>query len=248
VWFKSYKSLLLHPFANRFNFLFLIAWLYACHRGESFFSTTFFLGLGIEALYFGARMALEVSGRPLWQLRFLKKDARERYFRLMTRVHQIRQDFRNLQSLQGLLQNQSVNIKEMTTVFLELLLLRSRIDSYVRGIHENYDQKIAEIKSRLPTAQDEIKKILAMNLETYEQRRAKYFEVMGKRAIIEARLDSIENTLNLVGDYAMSMAEPRMAQDQIELLVTNIKDAESFISEIKDTVPQTGSVRMRVRG
>jgi hypothetical protein len=247
VW---YKSLLLHPIINKFNFLYLVIWGFLFLKLDPINGTNwiFWSGLLAEAGYIGARLGLERWGGSLWQLRFLRKDSRERYFRLMARVRQIRTDFQNVQTLRGLLATQNVNVREMTNVFLELLILRSRIDSYVRGIHENYDQKIAEIKSRLPSAEGEIKKILAMNLETYEQRRSKYFEVMGKRAIIEARLDSIENTLNLVGDYAMSMAEPRMAQDQVELLVANVKDAETFISEIKDTVPQTGSMRMRVKG
>jgi len=245
VW---YKSLLLHPFANRFNGLYLFSWVVACmaHTGPS--PGIFYAGLGIEALYFGVRMALELSGRPLWQLRFLKKDCRERYFRLMKRVHQIRTDFRSVETLQTLLEGQMKQVKRMARVFLELLILRSRIDHYVRNIHENYDQKIEDIRSKLPAAEGQIKEILEQNLEIYKKRRIKYFEVMEKRAIIESRLDNIENTLNLLGDYAIGMAAPGQAQDQIELLVSNIQDAELFVSDVKAAVPQSGSLRVRVRG
>lgn len=240
-----FRSLILHPFANRFNLLFLLGWLIVCWSTKG--SAPFLVGLGLELGYFGSRMALEFSGRPLWQLRFLKKNARERYFTLVKRVRQIRIDFSNPGPLQSLLKGQIKPIKKMARVFLELLILRSRIDAYVKGIHENYDQKISEIKAKLPEADGEMRKILEQNLDIYSQRRRKYFEVMDKRALIEARLDAIENTLNLLGDYAMGMVEPGQAPAQIELLVSNIQDAESFVSELQSAVPQSSSLRVRVR-
>jgi len=242
-----YKSLLLHPLLNRLNLSFVFLWAIVCLADPGASPLPFYTGLAVEIAYIAARMGLEFSGRPLWQLRFLPKDARERFFRLMQRVRQIKGDFKNVGTMKTLLDGQIRHIKRMSRVFLDLMILRTRIDNYVKGIHENYDQKIAEIKSKLPTAEGEIQKILSQNLSIYEQRRAKYFEVMGKRAIIEARLDAIENTLNLLGDYAMGMAAPGMAEDQIGLLVSNIQDAESFVSNVKDTVPQSGSLRMRVK-
>ncbi len=240
-----YKSLILHPLVNRFNILFVMGWAIACWSTTS--PWPFWIGLIAEGLYFGARLALEFSGRPLWQLRFLKKDSRERYFKLIERFRQIKRDFANVDALRPLLEGQIRHIKKMTGVFLELLILRSRIDSYVTGIRENYDQKIAEIKEKMPRAEGRIREILEQNLKIYEQRRAKYFEVMGNRAVIEARLDTIENTLNLLGDYAMGMAAPGEAHDQVELLVSNIRDAENFVSEIKTVVPQSSSIRVRVK-
>ncbi|MCZ7583547.1 MAG: hypothetical protein M5R36_09550 [Deltaproteobacteria bacterium] len=242
-----YKSLLLHPVANRFNAAYLFVWVIACLQDPGPSPLLFWGGLGLEALYVGARLGLEFSGRPLFQLRFLKKDTRERYFGVMKRVRQIKTDFRNVGQLSTLLEGQMRHVNRMASVFLELLILRSRIDAYVRGIHENYDQKISDIQAKVATAEGEVKQVFQQNLEIYKQRRAKYFEVMGKRAIIEARLDTIENTLNLLGDYAMGMAAPGPAQDQIELLVSNIQDAEMFVSDVKSTVPQVGSLRMRVR-
>ncbi|MCC6157057.1 MAG: DUF1641 domain-containing protein [Deltaproteobacteria bacterium] len=240
-----YKPLLLHPILNRFNLLFVGAWAVSCWTTDS--PLPFWVGFGLESAYIATRLALEYSGRPLFQLRFLKKDARERYFRLIDRVQQIRRDFNNVGTLQTLLQGQLAQVDRMLAVFLELLILRSRIDAYIKDIRENYDQKIAEIKSKLPAAEGEIRGILEQNLSIYEQRRAKYFEVMDKRAVIEGRLDTIENTLNLLGDYAMGMASPAAAQDQLDLLVTNIQDAEKFVTDVKAAVPMSGSLRMRVR-
>jgi len=239
-----YKSLILHPLANRFNILFLMGWTITCWSTTS--SWPFLAGLAAEAAYFGIRLALEFSGRPLWQLRFLKKDSRERFFNLMKKYRQIKRDFAHVDSLKPMLEGQIKHIGKMTRVFLELLILRSRIDSYVRGIRENYDQKIAEIKGKLHGAQGEVKEILEQNLKIYEQRRVKYFDVMEKRSVIEARLDTIENTVNLLGDYAMGMAAPGEAGDQIELLISNIQDAENFVTEIKSVVPQSSSMRVRV--
>ncbi len=240
-----YKSIILHPFANRFNFLFLIGWAITCWSTKGV--AAFLIGLAIETIYFGARLALEFSGRPLWQLRFLEKNARERYFNVVRRVRQIRHDLRNVGTLETLLEGQIKHVKRLAGVFIELLIVRSRIDNYVRGIRENYDQKIAEIKDKLTGAEGEVAEILRQNLSIYEQRRRKYFEVMDKRAVIEARLDAIENTLNLLGDYALGMAQPGEAKDQMELLISNIKDAETFVNDVNTAIPQGDSLRMRVR-
>ncbi|MBZ0270957.1 hypothetical protein K8I61_02905 [bacterium] len=248
-----YKSLLLHPFANRWNFAYMALWAIACGADPGPSPLLFYSGLAVEIGYIATRLGLEFSGRPLFQLRFLKKEDRERYFRLRKRVGQVESDLKNVGSFQTLLEGHIRDTKRMSEVFLELLILRSRIDSYVRGIHENYDQKIAELKSRLPAADGEVKKMMEQNLQIYEQRRAKYFEVMEKRAVLEARLDTIENTLNLLGDYAMGMAQTGTSRDelsaqaQIDLLIDNIKDAEMFVSDVKTSVPQSGSLRVRVR-
>lgn len=237
------KSLLLHPIVNRYNLAFVAGWAGWCWTTDS--PWPFWVGFGLETAYIATRLVLEYSGRPLFQLRFLKKEARDRYFRLVDRLNQIKRDFRTVGTLQPLLEGQYEQVKRMLGVFLELLIVRSRIDGYVRGIRENYDQKIAELRSKIPSAQGEMKGILQQNLDIYEQRRAKYFEVMEKRAVIEGRLDTIENTLSLLGDYAMGMASPDAAQIQIETLVANVQDAERFITDVKDVVPQTGSLRMR---
>ncbi|MCB1153893.1 MAG: hypothetical protein H6684_13480 [Deltaproteobacteria bacterium] len=245
---KWYKSFILHPIFNRLNILAFGGWI-----GFSLFAKNppaFLWGVLAELVYVAVRMGLEYSGRPLWQLRFLKRDSRERYFKLLERVKQTTDDFENVKQLDILLSGEVKQIRHMSQLFLELLILRSRIDEYVKGIHENYDNKIMELKARLDkTPEGEERKLIAQNLAIYEQRRSKYFEVMEKRSVIEARLDTIENTMNLLGDYAVGMATPgREERDQVQHLIESVQDAESFMSDLKSTVPQVGVRRIRVRG
>lgn len=240
---KWTRSFLLHPFVNRYNLLYLMSWF--CTGLFTELPHVFITGLAVEAAYLIARAVLDRSGNPKFQVRKLSTQAKRRFLTVAQKAATIEQDFQAADSRSKLLNHSLRQAKRLTNVFLDLLIMDWRITRYVHTIKENYDQKIAQLSSQLDNTDGEIKALVERNLEIYRKRREKYFEMLEKQLVIRGRLDTIENTLNLLADTALGLRDPADTSGQVELLLTNVQDAETFVNDIRQIVPQ--SSRMRVR-
>ena len=238
---KWTQSFLLHPFANRFNLLYLLGWFVAGVGTD--LPHVFLIGLGLEAAYLAIRATLDRSDNPHFLMRRLPGSSKRRFLNVARKSAAIERDFQAADPQSQLLNHSLAQAKRLTRVFLDLLLMDHRMSRYINSIRENFDQKILQLKSKLPGATGRTKSQIEWNIEIYEKRREKYFEMEKKRKVIEGQLDVIENTLNLLADTALGLSSPGDSTEQVELLMTNMEDAEIFVNDIRELVPESSRIR-----
>ena len=233
---KWLRSFYLHPFFNRFNMLFFTLW-----AGTGMFTDlphVFLTGLGIEAAYIGVRTLIDRSRIPMFRMRRLPSAKKKKFLEIADKHARIEDLFENIAPNSALLDHSSDQARRLTRVYLELLLMDQRIELYLRSLRENYDQKIRELTEHLQTAQGEMRSLYEKNLEIYKQRRQRYFETLEKQKIIRGRLETIENTLKLIEGMAIGMGAPEEISDKLDLLLTNVQDAENFMGDLDRTIPR----------
>lgn len=242
---KWTQSFLLHPFFNRFNMTFFLGWISVGLFTE--LPHVFLSGLAAETIYLIARGVLDRSGKPIFQMRKLPAPAKRRFLKVAQSAGMIQKNFVAADPESKLLNHSLNQAKRLARVFLELLLMDDKLNKYIGAIRENFDQKIAGFLREAQTSTGEMKELAERNQSIYEKRRQKFFEMIEKQKVIRGRLDTIENTLKLLGDTAMGIHEPSevVTDSQIELLLTNVQDAEDFIGEFRRTVPLMEQQKVR---
>jgi hypothetical protein len=240
---KWLQSFLLHPFFNRFNMLYLASW-FLVGVGTKV-PHVFIGGLSVEVLYLVVRAIIDRSGKPMFQIRKLPSSSKRRFIEVSKQAAYIEKNFEAADPYSKLLNTSLTQAKRLLRVFIDLLLMENRIDKYIRTIRENFDQKIAQLKQQVAQTDGEIKRIAEKNLEIYEKRRNKYLEMVEKKQIIDGRLNTIENTLKLLADTSAGIKGPEDTEGQIEMLISNVEDAESILGEFNQAVPLETRERVR---
>jgi hypothetical protein len=240
---KWLQSFLLHPFFNRFNGIFFAGWI-----GAGLFTElphVFLTGFAIEVAYLVFRGMLDRTGRPLFMLRRLPTPAKKRFLAVADMAHTIEQDFERIAPDSKLLDRSADQAKRMAGTFLNLLISEYRIETYLKSIREDFNAKISELTIQAQSASGEMKELIERNIEIYRKRQEKFGELQQKQVVIRGRLDTIENTLNLLSDTAASLGKPGEVSQHLDLLMTNVADAEIVIDQVQQMVPD--NLRQRVR-
>ena len=231
---KWIKSFLLHPFFNRFNLLYLLAGF-----GGAIFTDVPHLGwivLGGEALYLGVRGALDRSALPAFQLRRLPYKDRQRYLQLWAMADRAKHDLATNKNLYAAMSASRQQIGRLLSSCLELLILRHRLDRYVNARRGNYDSEIAKLRARMALADEKDRALLQSNLQVLEKRQAVYADLLRLGASLETRLNTIEHSLRLLGEVSVGMSDPAEVNTQVEVILANVEDAESFVHELHGVV------------
>ena len=234
---KWIQSFLLRPFFNRFNMAFFLGWISVGLFTE--LPHVFIYGLAVESIYLILRGAMDRSENSLLQMRKLPAPSKKRFLKVAKNAGMIQRNFEAADPKSKLLSHSLTQAKGLRKVFLELLLMDDKLNKYIGTIRENFDQKIVGFQNEAQTSSGEMKELAQRNQAIYEKRRQKYFEMIEKQKVIRGRLDTIENTLKLLSDTAMGIHAPSevVTDSQIELLLTNVQDAEDFIGEFRQDVP-----------
>jgi len=238
---KWTKSFLLHPMFNRFNLLFL-----AGGFGAAIFTDVPYLGwivVGGEALYLFVRGALDRSTLPAFHLRGLPFKDRQRYLHLWSTADHVRRDLEANKHRFAAMSASRHQINRLLRSFLELLLLKHRLESYFRARRGNYDLEISRLRQRLIVADEKDKVLLQNNLQVLEKRQAVYADLLRLAASLDTRLDTIEHSLRLLAEVSVGMGDPVEVTSQVEVILANVEDAESFVHELHGVVDP-----LRVRG
>ena len=238
---KWIKSFLLHPWFNRFNLLYLFGGFAAMGLAQpaEYFVWSW---LGGEAAYLLIRGWLDRSETPLFLLRRLPYKERNQHLQLWENARRVRHDFAANQHQVAALAGHQGQLKRMMNSHLELLLLRSRLDGYFRSLRINYDEEIARTKARLSIAPEAEKGLLEQNLQVLLKRRSTFADLIERRRALDTRLETIENAVGLLREIGYGLTNPAEVADQVEVLMSNVADAETFANELHRVVAP-----MRVR-
>ncbi len=241
---KWIESFLLHPFFNRFNLSYIFLWFgVGIWPGEPDF---FLAGLFSEVLYLVIRGVVDRGANPYLQIRKLSFQARRRFLTVAERASKIKDAFESADAESKIL-NYSLNqAKRLSKVFLELLIMEKRFEDYLkRTTKENFELKSTKLRQAVEGSTGQRKSLALRNLEIFEKRRSKHEKMKNDLGIIRLQLDTIQNTLDLLFDTALGLGMPDDSSPQVDLLLTNMEDAETFIEDLRDTVPIYQSTKVK---
>lgn len=231
---KWTKSFLLHPWFNRFNLLYLAAGLVAT-ISVPVDGVGWAVVLG-EAAYLLVRGVLDRGGAPALQMRRLPYKSRNRYLQIWQTADQVRTDLKiNKHTAVGLPASYR-QVNRLLRTFLELSLLHDRIDRYLRSRRVNYAQEIAKANQRMAAADENERRLLASNIEVLQKRKVVTADLVKRLKSIESRLDATENSLRLLSEVSIGLSDPAEVSSQVEVILANVEDAESFVHELQEVV------------
>lgn len=92
---------------------------------------------------------------------------------------------------------------------------------------------IERLKSEAATASEKVREVKQQNVQILEQRLEQLKKASEQQEFLEASLATIEDTLGLIGDNVMTLNNPAGISDQIDLVVTNMKENEQILGEMQ---------------
>ncbi len=232
---KWARSFLLHPWINRFNLLYLLLGTAAFLAAPADVSVGWWV-LGGEAAYLVVRGALDRSRLPAFQIRTLSLKERLRYVHLWETSRRVKRDLEANRHRVGAMAADPRQVDRLLRAVLELQIAARRIDRYVLSRRINYDAEIADAAARMATANGKEKEVLAGNLGVLQRRREAHRELTERRRTIEGRLRTLENAIELLGEVGVGLSQPDEAADQVKVILANVEDAETFISELNQAI------------
>lgn len=232
---KWTKSFLLHPWINRFNLLYLAAGAVAT-ISVPVDNIGWFVLAG-EAVYLFARSVLDRGNLPAFQIRKLRTRARARYLKIWNIADHMKHDLNAGRHTAAGLTASVEQVDRLRHSFLELLLLHRRIEQYTQRQQINYPGKIARLNRDIAVAADPAQQaMLQSNLLLLKKRQKVYQDLRQRAKTIEARLDAIENSLQLLSEVGIGLIDPAEVSQQVEVILTNVEDAETFVNEMAEVV------------
>ncbi len=233
---KWVRSFLLHPWLNRFNLAFLTLGLVGVIATGPDVPVGW-ATLGVEAAYLVVRGVLDRSRSRLFQIRRLPARERNRYFRLWETCRRVEGDLAQNKHQVGAMAADAGQLKRLLVTCLDLLLAAQRIDQYALSRSHNFDAAIADATAGLEQATEKEKEILAGNVEVLRKRREAFRDLTERRRMIDHRLSTLENAIELLGEVGVGLNQPAEAADQVKVILANVEDAESFMSELNQVIP-----------
>jgi len=231
---KWKKSFLLHPWFNRFNLLYLAVGLTATVALPV--DNLGWFVLGGEVLYLAVRALIDRGANPWLRLRRLPYRERHRFIAAWAAADRAEQDLRLNDNLAAALSASREQVERLLQSFLELLLLRQRIDHYLRFRQTDYAAEIAKARSRMAGAAEHERQLLQNNISVLEKRRKVYQDLFKRQQSIDSRLDAIENSLKLISEAGVGLIDPGEVTGQVEVILSNVEDAENFVNEMNEVV------------
>lgn len=166
--------------------------------------------------------------------KLLNQEHQSQLTKFETIYQQIRQTVENLNS-------PSSSIWELGLSKLEFLL-----GTYSRMLyfHQKYNEHLSQvdrdrIKQQIQTIDRElinrtgrIAELKQKNKEILSQRLEKIEKAKENREVIEAELEVMFNTINLLKDQTISMGDPQGISEQIDTVLANMEDTEVLIKEM----------------
>lgn len=231
------KSFLLHPFLNWINLLFLFlaapaAWFFSLLLTDGVAWPLAAAVTATEAIYLVVRNLLDRGDNPFLQIRRLPPKTRQRFFQLWMTARRAREELASDKSLHAGMLAGPNQIRRLLRSYLKLTLAGHKIDMLIASRRDNYDLEIQLAKNNLATASPAQQPVLQSNLEMLEKRRKNHQDLLSRRQTIGHRLQATENAIELLAEKAVAIVDPTEVKSQVDTLLTNIEDSETFAAEL----------------
>lgn len=99
------------------------------------------------------------------------------------------------------------------------------------------EKQIAKLEKEIAEASPRLKAIKKRNAEVLRQRLSRLTKAEEDREVLEANLDTIEDTLKLIRDNVVSLNNPQGISGQIDDVVVNMQESEKLMASMASLSP-----------
>jgi hypothetical protein len=128
------------------------------------------------------------------------------------------------------------NQRKIATLLVSFLRIAFALTRYAQYLGGNDPQRVQADIDRLEgeamTSDERVQQVKMQNIAVLRQRLDKIKRAAANREYLAAQLQTIEDTLQLVVDQAVTLSDPQGAGLQVETLLQNLKDSEEISGEM----------------
>ncbi len=134
-----------------------------------------------------------------------------------------------------MLEQSLLKLDYLLLAYLRMLTSLMTIGEYTRStsseeIEENISKLERELKS--DTVSPKVKEVKKSNLDVLNQRLSRVKKAEENRSLLEANLQTLEDTLKLIRDDALTMENPSRVSSQIDSVIVEMQQNEQLAQEM----------------
>lgn len=178
----------------------------------------------------------------LWP--FIEDGLRKRYLELEQLTARLRMDEAGNVGGRTLTQRElkdpllKENMRKVATLlasYLKLGVSVTRYHSYLQNVDsQRIKNDIERLQKELEGTEDErVKDVRQKNVDILQKRLEKIEKARANVKYLEAQMDTIEDTMRLVVDQAITLSDPKGMSTQIDSLLTTLQDTDLIAAEME---------------
>jgi hypothetical protein len=168
----------------------------------------------------------------LWQ--YIDPKLQKRYQDVEQLSARLRKDMPNFSQLRDPLLKE--NIRKISTLlasYLKLCVAITRYRGYLSSVDpQQLNKDIDRLEQEALDAEPRVVEIKQKNIDILQKRLEKNTKAKANVEYLSAQLDTIEDTMRLVVDQAVTLSDPKGMSTQIDSLLTTLNDTELIAQEI----------------
>ncbi|MCB1217878.1 hypothetical protein KDL44_10820 [bacterium] len=124
-------------------------------------------------------------------------------------------------------------VQRLLISYLQLARAVSRYAQYIDGADEQRIRRdIERLQDEIGKAEERVREVKLKNVDVLGRRLAKLQKAHANLDYLSAQLETIEDTLHLVVEQAITLSDPRGSSMQIDNLLGNLEETEMLAAEM----------------
>ncbi len=139
-------------------------------------------------------------------------------------------------STKGILEESFRKLSYLLRTYLRLLVSLGSIRSYLKSSdRESIVQRIRSLEQEIakPEGSERVREVKQKNVTILQQRMNRVEKARENEEVIEANLHTLEDTLKLIRDNAMTLDNPAGISKQINGVITGLEESERVLKDIE---------------
>lgn len=168
--------------------------------------------------------------------RTLSRTSQRRYARLRKLRGDIEANYRELSyASQGLLDSHLAKLDGLLDSYLNLMLQKERSETTAQTRTEGeIERAIADLQTDMADDADRVKSIKERRLRILEQRLVRVRKGRENLDVIQAQLETIEDTVKYIHEQSWTLQNPDEITFQLDTLLDEVEETQSSVQEIED--------------
>lgn len=118
--------------------------------------------------------------------------------------------------------------------YLKIAVAVTRYKSYLSGVdQEGIVANVERLETEIAAADERVKKVKEKNIDVLRKRMDKLIKAKANSEYLIAQMETIEDTMQLVVDQAITLSDPKGMGTQIDNLLFNLQETELIAAEME---------------
>lgn len=176
---------------------------------------------------------VDLLRQQLWE--YVDPSLRKRYQDVESLAKRLHGDMKNFAQLKDPLVKENVRkVATLMNSFLKLCVAITRYRNYLGDVKPGELEKdIKRLEEEALDAEERVAAVKAKNVDVLRKRLEKITKARANVEYLSAQLETIEDTMRLVVDQAVTLTDPKGTGTQIDSLLDTLNDAELIAAEME---------------